>query len=196
MTSNVVVKSYPQTPIDISEAIRYAGGGASDEVLALAESCAEEINGRLRGAVCYAILDVEISEDVCDFGVFKVNSKNLAKNLLGVKRAILFGATVGVEIDRLIAKYSARSHARAVMLAGFGGERIEALCDSFCEDMEKELHVKLKPRFSPGYGDLDISTQKEIFRVLDCPRRVGLCLTESMVMTPSKSVTAFVGIID
>ena len=195
MISNVTVKSYPQPPIDISEAIRYAGGGSSEEILSLARSCSEEINGKLRGSVCYVILNVEMKGDVCDFGVFRVTSENLAKNLRGAERVILFGATVGVEIDRLIAKYSKSSQTRAVMLAGLGGERIEALCDSFCADMEKELNVKLKPRFSPGYGDLDISLQREIFRVLDCPRRIGLCLTESMLMTPSKSVTAFVGII-
>ncbi|MBO5883258.1 MAG: Vitamin B12 dependent methionine synthase activation subunit [Clostridia bacterium] len=195
MIANVAVKNYPQAPIDISEAIRYAGGGKSEEILLLANSCAEEINGKLRGSVCYVLLDVEIKEDVCDFGVFRVTSENLAKNLCGAEKVILFGATVGVEIDRLIAKYSKSSQTRAVMLAGLGAERIEALCDSFCADMEKELNVKLKPRFSPGYGDLDISMQREIFRVLDCPKRIGLCLTESMLMTPSKSVTAFVGII-
>ena len=189
-----MIKSYPQTPPDFSEAIRYAGGGESEEILSLAKSCAKEIEGKLRGAVCYTILDVKIDREICDFGEFKVSSKNLARNLSGADRAILFGATVGVEIDRLIAKYSAIAGARAVMLGGLGGERIEALCDSFCEDMEKELGVKLKPRFSPGYGDLDIYLQKDIFRVLDCPRRIGLCLTESMLMSPSKSVTAFVGI--
>jgi hypothetical protein len=198
MTSNVVVKSYPQTPIDISEAIRYAGGGASDEVLALAESCAEEINGRLRGAVCYAILDVEISEDVCDFGVFKVNSKNLAKNLLGVKRAILFGATVGVEIDRLIAKYSRLSPSKALFIQALGAERIEALCDRFEEDIKKELASEGKTsrmRFSPGYGDLPLSLQKEIFAFLR-PEKIGISLGEGLLMTPTKSVTAIIGIKD
>ena len=189
-----MVKSYPATEVDLHEAVRYAGGGDSEDILSLVDSCVSEIEGRLRGNVCYVILDVNITRDECDFGVFKVRSKNLAKNLSGVKRVILFGATVGVEIDRLIARYSARSPVRAVVLDGIGAERIEALCDSFCSDMKRELGVNLRPRFSPGYGDLDISAQKDIFRVLDCPRKIGLCLTDSMLMSPSKSVTAFVGI--
>ena len=194
MSAEVMIKSYAETEVDLREAVRYAGGGDSEDILSLAASCAAEIGGRLRGEVCYVILDVNIDQDECDFGVFKVRSKNLAKNLGGAKRVILFGATVGVEIDRLIARYSTRSPARAVVLDGIGAERIEALCDSFCSDMERVCGMKLSPRFSPGYGDLDISTQKEIFRVLDCSRRIGLCLTDSMLMSPSKSVTAFVGI--
>jgi len=52
----------------------------------------------------------------------------------------------------------------------------------------------LKPRFSPGYGDLPLETQREIFDVLDCSRRIGLMLNDSLLMSPTKSVTAFVGV--
>ena len=52
----------------------------------------------------------------------------------------------------------------------------------------------LKPRFSPGYGDLPLEMQRDIFRVLDCSRKIGLTLNESLLMSPSKSVTAIVGI--
>lgn len=51
-----------------------------------------------------------------------------------------------------------------------------------------------RPRFSPGYGDLPLSAQREIFAVLDCGKRIGLMLNDSLLMSPSKSVTAFVGI--
>ena len=52
----------------------------------------------------------------------------------------------------------------------------------------------MKPRFSPGYGDLSLEMQRDIFRVLDCPRKIGLTLNESLLMSPSKSVTAIIGI--
>ena len=50
-----------------------------------------------------------------------------------------------------------------------------------------------KPRFSPGYGDLSLEVQKEIFSLLDCPRKIGVSLGDSLLMTPSKSVTAIIG---
>ncbi|MBQ7879735.1 MAG: Vitamin B12 dependent methionine synthase activation subunit, partial [Clostridia bacterium] len=39
-----------------------------------------------------------------------------------------------------------------------------------------------------------LQTQKEMFALLDCERKIGLTLTESLLMSPTKSVTAFVGL--
>ena len=78
-----------------------------------------------------------------------------------------------------------------------GLERIEALCDEFCRDMERELALLgfcTTKRFSPGYSDLPLEIQRDIFRVLGCEKRIGLMLNESLLMSPSKSVTAIVGI--
>ena len=36
--------------------------------------------------------------------------------------------------------------------------------------------------------------QKDIFSVLDCQRKIGLTLNDSMLMSPTKSVTAIIGI--
>ena len=53
--------------------------------------------------------------------------------------------------------------------------------------------IHFTDRFSPGYGDLPLDVQKNIFPLLDCERKIGLTLNESLIMSPSKSVTAFVG---
>ena len=83
------------------------------------------------------------------------------------------------------------------MLDALGAERIESLCETFCKELSLKSRAKgacVTPRFSPGYGDLPLTFQKEIFRVLDCPRQIGLSLNESLLMSPSKSVTAIMGI--
>ena len=54
----------------------------------------------------------------------------------------------------------------------------------------------IRDRFSPGYGDLSLALQKDIFAVLDCPRKIGITLNESLLMSPSKSVTAIIGVCD
>ena len=85
-------------------------------------------------------------------------------------------------------------------LKGFqaiGAERVEALCDAFCADVKRraaEEGLCPRPRFSPGYGDVPLELQRDIFRVLDCPRKIGLTLNGSLLMTPSKSVTAVIGL--
>lgn len=195
MSNAVFVKSYPEPKLNIKEILRYMGGAEGEEQLAqLTERCINECEGSFTYKVCYGHFPVETDGDYVNLPFMTIKSKALAKNLSGCREAIIFGATVGIEIDRLIARYGRISPAKAVVFQAIGAERIESLCDMFCADMEKELKVKLKPRFSPGYGDLPLEVQRSLFAVLDCPRKIGLSLLESCLMSPSKSVTAIMGI--
>ena len=85
----------------------------------------------------------------------------------------------------------------SVCLQAIGAERIEALCNAFSLEMKNEYAKSgrsLRPRFSAGYGDLPLELQREIFNALGCERRIGLTLNDSLIMSPSKSVTAIIGI--
>lgn len=193
--SIVYTKNLKPAEPSVKEILRYAGVKQTDnEILPLVESCINEIKEKLSFRVCYRVLLVNINEDVCDFGDFKVNSKDLAKNLKDSEHVLIFASTIGIEIDRIIAKYSRISPSKALIFDALGAERIEALCDSFCEEFSKEKGVLLKPRFSAGYGDLPLTVQREIFSQLNPDRKIGLTLNESLLMSPSKSVTAFAGI--
>lgn len=197
MNTMITVKAYAEPPFCEKEILRYAGCKASDSgIMELLHSALKELSGKLSYKVCFSELSVSINGDLCDFGLFQAKSEKLAKNLEGVRSVLLFAATVGISLDRLIAKYGRISPARALMLQAIGAERIEVLCDAFCRDMEAEKGVKLRPRFSPGYGDLALSVQKDIFSVLDCSKSIGLYLNDSLLMSPSKSVTAFAGLSD
>ncbi len=195
--NTVITKTITSPPIRQKELLRYAQIGVNDtSALNLLTESISEAQDKFTYKICYCTLTVNINDDICDFGAFSVKSNTLAKNLKGCSNVLLFGATVGVGIDRLISKYSRISPAKAMMFQAIGTERIESLCDIFCSKFSKENDVSLKPRFSPGYGDLPLETQKDIFMILDCPRKTGMSLSESFLMTPSKSVTAFAGICD
>lgn len=182
----VNTKTYEQLPFCEKEILRYAGcKTAGDEILSLMHSCIDEVKSALSYKVCWCELDVKVCDSACDFGVFKTNSQDLAKFLERETYVTLFGATIGVEIDRLISKYGRISPGRALILQAIGAQQIEALCDAFCKELGLDV------RFSPGYGDLPLSVQKDIFNVLSCQKRIGLYLNDSMIMSPSKSVTAF-----
>ena len=193
MNETILTKTYSASPIDEKEILRYAGGIADDNTIKLLNECINEALDCITYKVCYHKLPVKINGDLCDFGVFNVQSKNLATNLSGCNSVIIFGATVGIGIDRLITKYSHISPAKALMLQAFGAERIEALCDDFCKDIQNTFKTQLKPRFSAGYGDLPLDTQKQIFSLLNLPKNIGLTLNDSLLMSPTKSVTAFIG---
>lgn len=193
----ILTRNYTEPPFCEKEILRYAGCKSSDEeLLQLLRACMEEVREKLSYKVCYMELPVVIEDGGCDFGCLTVQSQNLSKNLQGCKTVILFVATVGVEIDRLIAKYGRISPSKALLFQAIGAERIEALCDVFCEEIAREKGVALKPRFSPGYGDLPLKIQKDIFQILDCAKKIGVSLNDSLLMSPSKSVTAFAGIVE
>lgn len=191
----ILSKTYIEPPFCEKEILRYAGcRGEREEISVLLKECIDEVKDKLVYKVCYRELSIKTVGDTCDFEVFSVHSEKLARNLKGCEKVILFAATVGVEIDRLIGKYGRLSPTKALLFQAIGAERIEALCDAFCADIKKEYNTGLEPRFSPGYGDLPLSAQKNIFAVLDPERRIGLTLNSSLLMSPSKSVTAFVGL--
>lgn len=195
MNSVVLSKSYKEQLFCEKEILRYADCKEADsETMKLLQSCINEVKGKLTFKVCYRMLPAKITGSVCDFGLFSMNSKNLAVNLKGCEHIIVFAATIGVGIDRLIAKYGRISPSKALMFQAIGADQIEALCDTFCTDIEKEYDIATKPRFSPGYGDLQLAAQSDIFAVLDCEKRIGLTLNDSLIMSPSKSVTAIVGL--
>ncbi len=195
MSGAILSKTYAEPPICRQEIWRYAGCRSGDSGIdALLDTCLSEVRDRLVYRVCYRELPVTVGENSCDFGTLSLASKQLADTLRGCQRAVLFAATVGVELDRLIARYGRLSPAKALLLQAIGAERIEALCDAFCRDITISEQVGVTRRFSPGYGDLPLETQRDIFALLDCSRQIGLTLNNSLLMSPTKSVTAFIGL--
>ena len=199
MAEPVCIGTYSEPPFRMEEILRYAGAGGSgqEDILRLAEECAGLTRGRLSFRVCWREFPVTSDETGMDLGFARTDAASLRRRLAGCDRAVLFAATVGLEMDRLIVRYSAVSPARALMLQAVGAERIESLCDLFCEETARRAARegrRTRPRFSPGYGDLPLELQRDIFRALDCQRAIGLTLNESLLMSPSKSVTALIGI--
>ena len=197
--SAVYQKSYDAPELDRREILRYAGvKGEAAGLDRLLDECIDEISGKLVYKVCFCELPIIFEEDHIDLGFARSASQSLRKNLENCESIVLFGATVGIELDRYIARYGYIAPSKALFFQAIGAERIEALCDAFCRDLKEQKSrdgKSIRPRFSPGYGDLALELQRDIFKVLDCSRKIGLSLGESMLMSPSKSVTAIVGIL-
>ena len=184
-------------PPDRREILRYMRCPAPDEgTAALLEHCLEEALPVLTPRVAYAVFEIETTANGVRFPFENWQSRSLAGHLAGCRKALLFGATLGVGLDRLIASSGADA-AAAFCHQAIGAERVEALCDAFCAQQQAvfaRAGCRLTGRFSPGYGDLPLETQQQLFCQLDLPRSIGLTLNKSLIMSPSKSVTAIVGI--
>lgn len=198
MNGIVYKKTYNSPKLNIKEALRYAGIKLDDKGSeALLLRCFAESDSQLSYKACMCRYAISVSGDVIDLGFCSVKSHSLAICLAECSEILLFCATIGNGIDRLIEKSRLTSPAKAVMMDALGSERVESLCDMLCDELFSEVQSEgfsLRPRFSPGYGDLSLDIQREIFASLNPTAKIGVILNENLFMSPTKSVTAIVGI--
>ena len=186
--------------VNKSEIYRYMGYTKGASASEMVDSEVDEILTKVlehsTPKVCYKRFALDFSDGI-DFGGFCIQSKDLAVNLDGCKDAVIFAATIGIYTDMQIRKEAVLSPHRACIFQAVGAAVVEAVCDDFNEwlkEAEEKAGNALKPRFSPGYGDVSLEVQKDIFRELNCAKIAGITLTDSLLMVPEKSVTAIIGI--
>lgn len=183
------------------EILRYLGYGknqADEAVMALILECWKELEEAAEFRVVSQQYPLKLTgETGIDMTCFQTESKDLMKNLSGCEEVLLFAATIGSQVDMLIHRYNRLQVSKAVVLQAAAAAMLEDFCDRFNEEFRKEQETKgyyLRPRFSPGYGDFSLTCQQELLRSLEAGKRVGIALTDSLLMAPSKSVTAVIGI--
>ena len=112
--------------------------------------------------------------------------------LKGAEVVFLCG-TIGAEFDAWQRRLSVLSAADALLSQQIGLDAVEKVMDELESKARAEVEVegrKLLPRKSPGYGDLPIELSRTILAELDAPRKIGVSITDSNLLVPSKSVTA------
>lgn len=187
--------------INRKEIYRYLGYGkheADEAVANLVEECLAEL---LEAAAPKSVIREFplrlLPEFEIDFTCFQTRSRNLSGNLQDCQQVILFAATLGTGVDVLIRRYSRLQMSKAVILQAAAAAVIEEYCDEVNGRLKEEYESRglyLRPRFSPGYGDFPLECQAPVLSVLEAGKRIGIKLTDSLLMTPSKSVTAVIGI--
>ncbi len=185
----------------IRETVRYLGYGdqaADDMTLQLIrDSLAELDKAAVKRLVCRVFCISGGGEDGIEIGQLHIESRKLKKHLSGCESVILLAATLGVGVDRLMKRYAVTDVSRAVVLQAAAA----ALLEDYLDEWQKNLAVDyaregkyLTSRFSPGYGDLGLESQEMLLRMLDAGKRIGLSVTDGLMLAPTKSVTAIIGI--
>ena len=182
-------------PPDRAAILRYAGvrGEADGELGRLLDGVLTEAEPIVAPRLCCRATPLHVRDGAVGLGFATSDAPMLFTRLLGCERAIVFVATVGLALDRLAARCAVRSPVRSLLVGAFGTERVEALCDHFC----MRLHaagLTVRERFSPGYGGVPLDVQRPLLAYLDAPRAVGVTLNGSLLMSPTKTVSAIVGI--
>lgn len=186
---------------NIKETLRYLGYGRNDpdrQTLTMAGECWSELERTAAKRSCFREYPLKFLDDgIMDLGCFQTESRSLSKNLKDCQAVILFAATLGVQADSLIRKYSRLQMSRAVVLQAAAAAMLEDYCDQVNEQLRQDYEKKglyLRPRFSPGYGDFPLECQPALLGGLEAGKRIGITLTDSLLMAPSKSVTAVIGV--
>ena len=123
-------------------------------------------------------------------------SRALSMRLAGCRDAYLACGTLGASFDAWHRMVSVKSAADALIAQAVGAAAIEKVMDSVEDDIRAELAPceTLVKRYSLGYGDFPLEAQRELLALIDAPRKVGVSLTDSLLMVPSKSVSAVIGV--
>ncbi len=134
-----------------------------------------------------------VQGDTVQIGDTLVNSRDLSKNLSDCNSAIVFAVTLGAGVDRLLRQKSVTGGASHFICDAVASAVAEAAADK-CNEVFTE-GKRCKPRFSAGYGDLPLSFQRDIIRILDAEKTAGITLSDTDLMIPQKSITAIIGIL-
>ena len=174
--------------VDIREALRYLGVKVNDaELLPPMEALAQELQSRITPRFSWVLTTPQ---------ALALPGQTARKMLADCPQAAVLVCTLGAEFDRWMRQLSLRDMARAVMLDALGSAFVEAGCDAAEDAIRTRFPGKyLTDRFSPGYGDLPLEVQPQLL-ALSGGTRIGVTLTDSMLMAPQKSVTAVLGIAD
>lgn len=187
--------------MDLSEALRYLGvrGTPSEELRREAAAVAEKLTRSAGPRYVYRVFPVSHAPEgeVLEGSGVTLTGETARRMLEDCGRAALLLCTLGAAFETLLRSEQARDMARAVLLDACGSAWVEAGCG----EAEREIAARfpksyLTDRFSPGYGDLPLALQPDICAALDAWRRLGVQVTESLLMNPTKSVTAVIGLAD
>jgi hypothetical protein len=186
--------------VDTGDVLKYLRMGASSGDAALLGRIREllaKASSAIRPACTWKRFPLCADGIVSGGGTLAV-SGTLAAHLRGCRSAYLVCGTAGAEFDAFMRRVSAVSGADALIAQAIGTAAIEKLMDFASDEIAAELcdGESAVSRYSPGYGDFPLAAQRTILDLLDAPRRTGVSLTDSLLMVPSKSVSAVVGVRD
>jgi hypothetical protein len=121
-----------------------------------------------------------------------------ASNLLKNSFAVIFMAvTIGSGLENLTSRYTKeKQFENALVLDTIGSEAAEASANalnSYLLTLARQAKNTLTGRFSPGYGDLPLFFQKDMFRELSLDS-LNIVLDKKYILFPRKTVTAILGV--
>lgn len=181
---------------DIPEILRYLRSKPEETLISDIETVYKELSAKFNPAAAAAVFPIKRKNGSLFCGETVLPGQAVSARMSGCERCVSLAVTLGFETDRLISALGQTSPYRAMIADACAtaavetlADRATALCrDIFCRDS------MITHRFSPGYGDLPLDIQQTLLDMVDARRLLGLTVSRSCLLSPIKSVTAFIGI--
>ncbi|MEE8716920.1 MAG: vitamin B12 dependent-methionine synthase activation domain-containing protein [Coriobacteriales bacterium] len=203
----ISVESYDIARLDRGEVLRYlgyAGQPLSDELDGRIDAAIERCLQVARPRGCVAVFDAGPSRELDDGtpvltmrgATLELRGADIARHMRGASAYGVLAVTLGVGVERELRALSLTDTLGELIFDAAATTCVERAADAaearlVARAAARRLYTNF--RFSPGYGDLPLDTQPALLATLDAQRKLGLSLTKSNLLVPTKSVTAVVG---
>lgn len=188
------------TDINRAEAFRYMGlrGEIPENIAMLADECESRLIAAAAPKFYWIYADIaDISEETVTLTGHKLvlRGKDISEHLNGCFGTALLCATLGDGVDRLLRTVQTEDMAKALTADALASAAVEQVCDIAENEIGERFADKFTTwRFSPGYGDFPLECQGDFLTAVNAMRTVGVCINGGGLLTPTKSVTAVIGI--
>ena len=199
----VARERYDITSVERADVLRYLGHAG--------QTLTHELDARIDAAVercldlaipratiaSYAVREATDDVVTLEDCTLALTGTDIAAHLAGATEVALFAATIGATIDQELRRLSLLDALGQLLFDAAATSLIERCADA------AEAHVRAYARgrgsftswrFSPGYGNLPLTVQSSLLAAVDATRQLGITLTPSNLMVPTKSVTAVIGL--
>ncbi|MBQ4282444.1 MAG: methionine synthase, partial [Lachnospira sp.] len=185
-----------------AEALRYMGCVSGTDmtdaaIVNLMDTGERKLLSTARPGYIYKAFETEL----CNQGValkgtnLVLFGESIKEHLKDCKKAVLMAVTISADVDRLLRVTQLENMAEAVVIDSLASVAVEQVCDKVEEKIKEEfMSGYMTFRFGVGYGDFPITQQKDFVKVLQADKYIGLHVTSSGILTPTKSVTAVIGL--
>lgn len=128
--------------------------------------------------------------NICDTNI-SLSDKVYFKLLDDCNECLLLAVTLGFEVDQKLKLYEQTDMARAVVFDAVSSAYVEGVADT--EEFKLDLKERTY-RFCPGYQHTSLSLNKDVIKVLQADKKIGISLTKDFLMSPLKSMIGIIGI--
>jgi hypothetical protein len=186
--------------IDEKETRRYAGLARSEDfpTKLISEACLE-VQSLAKPAGIYEIYPYQAEQAlIAAPEPLELTGEVIKKHLAGAEKVAILAVTIGNQLEQAITGHFEKGeYTSALLLDAAATTAVEMVADQLNELIDQQaarLGYRTTWRFSPGYGNWDITAQSAIIKLAGA-EQIGITVTETAMMSPRKSVSAVIGFI-